>query len=33
MGLAAPKATAAARAKGLTCTSKRLRATQALRRI
>jgi hypothetical protein len=32
MGLAAPKATAAAKAMGRTRTSKRLRATDALRR-
>ena len=32
MGLDAPKATAAAKAKGLTLTKKRLRDTQALRR-
>jgi hypothetical protein len=32
MGLTAPKATAAAKANGLTCTSKRLRDSHALRR-
>jgi hypothetical protein len=32
MGLDAPKATAAAKAKGLTLTKKRLRDTHALRR-
>ena len=32
MGLTAPKATAAAKANGLTCTNKRRRESQALRR-